>query len=157
MSKHASLEGCRAVRDERRAALANAVREGELELRRKELLDVRPANIVGLLDLDDAEDLHDTMRVAQDCNREHTHVDRPETGTVPCSHILVEGLDGIGTGELTELLVHVVRAGARVVAEPDTKVLDLERLLFVDLRGQPCAAPVSSHSACHLNGCKGLY
>ena len=133
MSKHASLEGCRAVRDERRAALANAVREGELELRRKELLDVRPANIVGLLDLDDTEDLHDTMRVAQDCSREHTHVDRPETGTVAGSHVLVERLDGVRTGELTELLVHVVCARARVVAEPDAEVLHLQRLLLRDL------------------------
>ena len=76
---------------------------------------------------------------------------------MPRSHVLVKGLDGVGAGELTELLVHVVRAGARVVADPDTKVLDLERLLFVDLRGRRRAAPVSSHSACHLNGCKGLY
>ena len=109
------------------------MRKREAQVLGEELLDVRAADALGVLDLDDAEDLHDTMRVAQDCNREHTHVDRPETGTVPCSHILVEGLDGIGTGELTELLVHVVRAGARVVAEPDTEVLDLERLLLVDL------------------------
>ena len=87
----------------------------------------------------------------------NTDVDRPEAGTVPGGHVLVERLDGVGAGELTELLVHVVRAGARVVADPDTEVLDLERLLFVNLRGRPRAAPVSSHSACHLNGCKGLY
>ena len=42
-------------------------------------------------------------------------------------------MDGIGSSELTELLVHVVRAGSRVVAEPDAKVLDLQRLLFRDL------------------------
>lgn len=90
------------------------------------------------------------------------HVDRPETSTVAGSHVLVEGLDGIGTRELTELLVHVVGARTRVVAQPDTKVLDLQGLLLVDLRGDHAAnvevthsAMVSSHSACHLNGCKG--
>lgn len=48
-------------------------------------------------------------------------------------HVLVEGLDGISTREFTELLVHVVGAGAGVVTEPDTEVLDLQRLLLVDL------------------------
>lgn len=62
-----------------------------------------------------------------------TYVDRPEAGTMPGGHVLVEGLDGIGTAELTELLVHVVRAGTRVVTDPDTEVLHLERLLLRDL------------------------
>ena len=57
----------------------------------------------------------------------------PEAGTVAGSHVLVERLDGISTGELTELLVHVVGARTRVVAEPDTKVLDLQGLLLMDL------------------------
>ena len=43
--------------DERRANLLDAVREGELELGDQKLLDVGAANIVGLLDLDNAEDL----------------------------------------------------------------------------------------------------
>lgn len=60
-------------------------------------------------------------------------MDRPEAGTVPGGHVLVEGLDGIGTTELTELLVHVVRAGTRVVTDPDTEVLDLQGLLLRDL------------------------
>ena len=63
-------------------------------------------------------------------------MDRPEAGTVAGSHVLVERLDGISTGELTELLVHVVGARTRVVAEPDTKVLDLQGLLLVNLRIQ---------------------
>ena len=66
----------------------------------------------------------------------YTHVDRPEAGTVASSHVLVEGLDGICTSKLTELLVHVVGAGARVVTEPDAEVLDLQGLLLVDLKGQ---------------------
>ena len=64
----------------------------------------------------------------------NTDVDRPEACTVAGSHVLVERLDSVGAGELTELLVHVVGSRAGVVSEPDTKVLDLERLLLVDLR-----------------------
>jgi hypothetical protein len=47
----------RAVRNERRLCLEDAVRKRELELRRHQLLDVRPAHVRRLLDLDDAEDL----------------------------------------------------------------------------------------------------
>lgn len=61
-------------------------------------------------------------------------MDGAEAGTVPGSHVLVEGLDGIGTGELTELLVHVVGSGTRVVTDPDTEVLDLQWLLLRDLQ-----------------------
>lgn len=49
------------------------------------------------------------------------------------SHILVHALDSVCTGQLTILLVHVVRSRARIVAEPDTKVLHLQGLLLVDL------------------------
>lgn len=63
----------------------------------------------------------------------NTHLDRPETGTVPGSHVLVEGGDGIGTGQITDFLVHVVCPGARVVSHPDTKVLHLVGLLLRDL------------------------
>ena len=45
------------MRDERRTNLLDAVGERELELGDQELLDVWTANIVGLLNLDDAEDL----------------------------------------------------------------------------------------------------
>lgn len=62
-----------------------------------------------------------------------TYVDGPETGTVTGSHIRVQGLDSIGSGELTVLLVHVVCTGARVVSQPDTEVLDLLGVLLVDL------------------------
>lgn len=50
-------------------------------------------------------------------------------------HILVESIDGGASGHLAVLLVHVVGAGARVVADPDTKVLDLLRALLADLKG----------------------
>lgn len=62
-----------------------------------------------------------------------TYVDGTETGAVTGSHVLVEGLNSVGAAHLTELLVHVVGAGARVVADPDTEVLDLEGTLLLDL------------------------
>ena len=51
------LERPWAVRDEGRADLLDAVGERELEVRREQLLDVWAADVRGLLDLDDAEDL----------------------------------------------------------------------------------------------------
>ena len=69
-------------------------------------------------------------------------MDGVETGTVAGSHVLVESLDGLGAAHLTELLVHVVGTGARVVAEPDTEVLDLQRALLSDLEGRSLASCV---------------
>ena len=82
-------------------------------------------------------------------------MDGVETGTVAGGHVLVESLNSLSAAHLTELLVHVVagielaswsgradagvlysRSGARVVAEPDTEVLDLEWVLLVDLYSQ---------------------
>lgn len=92
------------------------MRQRELEVLGQQLFDIWPPDIVGLLNLDDLE-----------------NVDGPEAGAVAGSHVLVQGLDGFGTGHLAVLLVHVVRAGAGVVADPDTKVLDLLRVFLVDL------------------------
>lgn len=60
-------------------------------------------------------------------------MDRPEAGTVAGSHVGVESLDRCGSGQLTVLLVHVVRARAGVIADPDTEVLDLQGVLLRDL------------------------
>ena len=60
-------------------------------------------------------------------------MNRPETSTVSSSHVLVQRLDGIRPRKLAELLVHVVRARTRIVTQPDTKVLDFQRFLFMDL------------------------
>lgn len=60
-------------------------------------------------------------------------MDGPEAGTVAGSHVGVEGLDGVDSGQLTVLLVHVVRTRAGVVSEPDAEVLDLLGVLLVDL------------------------
>lgn len=60
-------------------------------------------------------------------------MDGGKASTVSGSHVLVQVVDSVSASEFTELLVHVVGTRARVVAKPDTKVLDLERLLLVDL------------------------
>jgi hypothetical protein len=65
---------------------------------------------------------------------EETYMNRPEPRTMPSSHILIEALDGVRTCQFTVFLVHVMCTRTRVVTEPDTEVLDLQRLLFVDLK-----------------------
>ncbi len=52
---------------------------------------------------------------------------------MPSGHILIQTIDGLAAAHLPVLLVHVVRAGTRVVAQPDADVLDFQRALFVDL------------------------
>lgn len=63
-----------------------------------------------------------------------TYVDGSEASAVASGHVGVQGLDGVGARHLTVLLVHVVGAGARVVADPDAEVLDLLGVLLVELR-----------------------
>ena len=60
-------------------------------------------------------------------------MDRPEAGAVTGGHILVKSVDSVGSGHLTVLLVHVVGSRARVVADPDTEVLDALGALLEDL------------------------
>jgi len=95
---------------------ANTMWEREFQILGKELLDVWTTDIGGLLDLNDLED-----------------VDRPEASAVTGGHVLVECVHGFSSRHLTVLLVHVVGAGARVVSNPDTEVLDLLGALLVDL------------------------
>lgn len=63
-----------------------------------------------------------------------TYVDRPETGTMSGSHILVQSLNSIGSWHLTVLLVHVVSSGAGIISDPDTEVLNLHWALLRDLQ-----------------------
>ena len=49
-------------------------------------------------------------------------------------HVLVQGLDGQCARYIAVLLVHVVCSGARVVAEPDSEVLDCQGPLLGDLQ-----------------------
>ena len=52
-------------------------------------------------------------------------LDGPGAGAVTTSHLIIELGDGAAEGEVAVLAVHVVGAGAGVVAEPDPVVLDL--------------------------------
>ena len=70
-------------------------------------------------------------------------MDRSEAGTMPGSHVLVEGLDGVCPRCLAVLFVHVVGTGAGIVADPDAKVLDLLGALLVDL--EQCASAYAVH------------
>ena len=60
-------------------------------------------------------------------------VDGAEASTVASGHIGVASLDGDGAGEFSVLFVHVMGTRARIVADPDTKVLDGGRSLFRNL------------------------
>ena len=76
--------------------------------------------------------------------RQGTYVDGPEACTMPGRHVLIKALNSICPREFTELLVHVVGSRARVVSQPDAKVFDLQRLLFVDLQNRGSPRPVSN-------------
>lgn len=125
-----------------------AVGQRELEVLLEELLDVGAADGVVVLDLNNLQDLQGKGRLEIARNRDRvgkTYVDGAETGTVTGSHVLVESLNSLGAGHLTELLVHVVGAGARVVADPDTEVLDLEGTLLRNLDGGKKSRSVPFH------------
>lgn len=114
------------------------MRERELEALAEQLFDVWAADALGLVNLDDLEYLLQKSQYSlflcfSPLKVHVTYVDGSESGTVAGGHVLVHGLDGIGSRHLSVLLVHVVCAGARVVDNPDTEVLDLEWSLLVDL------------------------
>lgn len=110
------VKGGGTVGNKQVARLLDTVRKRELEARSEQLLDVLALDVLGLLKLDHLE-----------------NVDGSETRSVTSSHVLVKGLHSVSAGQLSELLVHVVGSGSRVVTEPDTEVLDLGRTLLVDL------------------------
>lgn len=133
-------------------ALRHAVRQRELQVLGNELLDIRAADIGSLLEFDDLEDLifgkngrqligaRIWEEESEEANmgweeEEHTgtHVDRPEPGSMPGGHILVESLDGVGAGQFTVFFVHVVGATTRVITDPDAEVLNFQGSLLVDL------------------------
>ena len=55
------------------------------------------------------------------------------TSTVATSELSIHLINGTVNGHITVLLVHVVSARARVVADGDTVVLDVARVLLEDL------------------------
>ena len=61
------------------------------------------------------------------------YMNGPKTSSMSSSHVRIQSLDSIRPRHLTILFVHVVGAGARVISNPDTKVLDLQWALLVNL------------------------
>ena len=60
-------------------------------------------------------------------------LDGPGTAAVAAGHLVVQLGDGASEGQVAELAVHVVRAGAGVITEPDAVVLDDAGVLLGDL------------------------
>jgi hypothetical protein len=52
---------------------------------------------------------------------------------MPSSHVLVQALHSIRPRQISEFLVHIMRARSRVVSEPDTEVLYFQRPLLIYL------------------------
>ena len=81
--------------------------ERELETGLQELTDVRPLDVVLLLNLGDSQDLS-RARKSQGkllltrhlSSPMSTHVDRSKPGSVSGSEVLVESLDGTNSGKL---------------------------------------------------------
>ncbi|KAH3663671.1 hypothetical protein OGAPHI_005072 [Ogataea philodendri] len=88
--------------------LGNSVRQWELQVLGQELSDVLSLDIVGLLQLDNLQ-----------------NVDRSKSGSVSSSKVGVHGLDSTNSADVSVFLVHVVGSGSGVVSDPDTEVLDL--------------------------------
>lgn len=79
----------------------------ELQVLGQELLDVWSLDVGGLLDLGDLQD-----------------VDGSKSSSVSSSHVLVQRLDSTDSGNVSDLLVHVVSTGSGVVSDPHAEVLD---------------------------------
>jgi hypothetical protein len=110
------VEGRRSLGSKDVSALLDSVGQRELEIGGKQLLDVLSLDVLLGLELNDLED-----------------VDRSESRSVSGSHVLVEHLNGVGSRNVSVLLVHVVSAGSGIVSDPDAEVLDLSGGLLGDL------------------------
>lgn len=75
------------------------MRKREFEVLGEELLDVGALDVVGLLEFNNLEDLFAVQLVYIFEMREQveTYVDGPETGSMSGGHILVHGLNCIGS------------------------------------------------------------
>jgi hypothetical protein len=90
--------------------------ERELEVLRDELFNVRPPDLVAVLEFHDFQD-----------------VNRPESSTVPSRHVLVESLNRIRSRHLAILLVHIVCARSRIVSDPNPEILHFQGSSLMDL------------------------
>ena len=108
MRKKSLVEGSWSPVGKELTRLLDSVRKWELQVLSQELLNVWSLDIRSLLELSNLQD-----------------VDRSESGSVSGSHVLVQSLNGVDSGDVSYLLVHVVRTGSGVVSDPDTEVLDL--------------------------------
>jgi hypothetical protein len=119
------------------------VRKREAEALGDELLEVWSLDEVGCHELNDFEDLfaHNQYKLPPRFRFSNpTYVNRPKSRTMSGGHILVECLYGIRPAHLAILLVHVVGAGSRIIANPDAEVLDLEGSFLVnDVQGDDLA------------------
>ena len=79
------------------SSLGHAVRKGEFEVLGEELLDVWALDIIGLLELDDREDLGSVSILCGRVVGDLTYVNGTETGAMSGSHILVHSLNSIGS------------------------------------------------------------
>lgn len=111
-----NLEGGRTLASKDRAEVAvHTVGQRELESRGQQLLNVGTTDL-RILQLSNLNDL-----------------DGAEASAMSRRQILVHGSNGLRAAHLSVLLVHVVRTSARVVADPDTKVLHLQGVALEDL------------------------
>lgn len=99
-----------------RLGLLDSVGERELEVGNQKLSNVLSLDIISLLQFNNLKDVNGS-----------------ESRSVSGGHVLVKGLDSTSSSNVSELLVHVVGTGSRVVSDPDTEVLDLGRSLFMNL------------------------
>ena len=95
--------------------LLDSVWQWELQVLGQELLDVLSLDVGGLLDLGNLQD-----------------VDRSKSSSVSGGHVLVQRLDGTNSGNVSDLLVHVVGTRSGVVSNPDAEVLDGSWVSLVD-------------------------
>lgn len=89
--------------------------------------------------------VHDVLVSLQILISNHSRLDdldRTIASTVRSSHLLVALLHSAQQSRVTVLLVHVVSARTRVVAQPDTEVLHL-RSSLVDLQTSPHTQPLA--------------
>ena len=70
--------------------------------------------------------------LGRDC-RGANDLDRLVAGTVPASHVIVHSINSPRELRGSVLAVHVVCAAARVILDPDAKVLDVAVVLLCDL------------------------